>query len=101
MRVSGRAARPIPTRQILLRWTGWFLFGNVWLIVAALLGWGIGWTTCIAFLSGASCSVLAGYIGMKSATKTNAMRLCLSFYNEGTVESAWTGVTVQYRLNRR
>ncbi|MDG2305244.1 MAG: DUF3413 domain-containing protein [Candidatus Binatia bacterium] len=30
-------ARPIPARRMLLRWTGWFLFGNVWLIVAVLL----------------------------------------------------------------
>ncbi|GAB4328213.1 MAG: sodium-translocating pyrophosphatase [Candidatus Zixiibacteriota bacterium] len=41
------------------------------LIVAALLAWGIGWRTSVAFLSGALCSVMAGFLGMKSATKAN------------------------------
>ncbi|MBD3299477.1 MAG: sodium-translocating pyrophosphatase, partial [candidate division Zixibacteria bacterium] len=41
------------------------------LIVAALLAWGIGWKTSVAFLSGALCSVMAGFFGMKSATKAN------------------------------
>ncbi len=41
------------------------------LLVAVLLGIGIGWTTSIAFLSGASCSVLAGLFGMQAATKAN------------------------------
>ncbi|MEW5874545.1 MAG: sodium-translocating pyrophosphatase [Candidatus Zixiibacteriota bacterium] len=39
--------------------------------VAVLLGWGIGWSTSVAFLSGAICSVAAGFFGMKSATKAN------------------------------
>jgi K(+)-stimulated pyrophosphate-energized sodium pump len=40
-------------------------------IVAALLAWQLGIETMICFVSGAICSILAGYIGMKSATKAN------------------------------
>lgn len=40
-------------------------------VVGALLANFLGWTTSIAFLSGASCSALAGYLGMKAATKAN------------------------------
>ena len=40
-------------------------------VVAALMIWKIGANTAIAFVSGAFCSVLAGFIGMKSATKAN------------------------------
>ena len=39
--------------------------------VALLLGWGLGWQTAVAFLGGAMCSSLAGFFGMKSATKAN------------------------------
>ncbi len=39
--------------------------------VAILLGWQLGWATGFAFISGATCSVLAGFFGMKSATQTN------------------------------
>lgn len=41
------------------------------LIVAILLGISLRWETAIAFLSGATCSVLAGFFGMKAATKSN------------------------------
>ena len=41
------------------------------LIVAALLGSFLNWQTAIAFLSGGICSVLAGFFGMKAATKAN------------------------------
>lgn len=40
-------------------------------VVFALLGIKLGWNTGIAFISGASCSMLAGFIGMKAATRAN------------------------------
>jgi len=40
-------------------------------VVAALLAWKIPGPTWAAFLGGASCSVLAGFLGMKSATRAN------------------------------
>ncbi len=39
--------------------------------VALLLGNFLEWNTAIAFLSGASCSVLAGFFGMQAATRAN------------------------------
>jgi K(+)-stimulated pyrophosphate-energized sodium pump len=44
----------------------WFI-----VVVAALLSLGIGTRTALAFVSGAVCSMLAGFIGMKAATKAN------------------------------
>ncbi len=44
----------------------WFI-----VVVAALLALGIGPFTALAFASGAVCSMLAGFIGMKAATKAN------------------------------
>lgn len=41
------------------------------IIVAALLGWKIGVPSAICFVSGALCSALTGYIGMRVATKAN------------------------------
>ncbi|MGH7523766.1 MAG: sodium/proton-translocating pyrophosphatase, partial [Gemmatimonadales bacterium] len=40
-------------------------------IVAVLLAWKIGVGIAVAFVFGGICSVLAGFIGMKSATKCN------------------------------
>ena len=40
-------------------------------IVFLLLSWKVAWQTGIAFLFGAICSVLAGFFGMKAATKAN------------------------------
>lgn len=40
-------------------------------VVFALLTWKIGINTGIAFLSGACCSMLAGYFGMNAATRAN------------------------------
>jgi K(+)-stimulated pyrophosphate-energized sodium pump len=40
-------------------------------IVAALLFWAIGLQTALAYLTGALCSVLAGFFGMTAATKAN------------------------------
>jgi len=41
------------------------------LIVAALLFWGLNARTAMAFVSGAICSVLAGFFGMQAATRAN------------------------------
>jgi K(+)-stimulated pyrophosphate-energized sodium pump len=40
--------------------------------VFLLLGWGISWKTSIAFVTGAFCSMLAGYSGMTAATRGNS-----------------------------
>jgi K(+)-stimulated pyrophosphate-energized sodium pump len=39
--------------------------------VCLLLGWYLGWATAGAFFAGALSSTLAGFIGMKAATKAN------------------------------
>ncbi len=41
------------------------------IVVMSLLGFKLGWHTGLAFLSGAGCSMLAGFIGMKAATRAN------------------------------
>jgi K(+)-stimulated pyrophosphate-energized sodium pump len=41
-------------------------------VVFVLLGWGIAWKTAIAFVTGAFCSMLAGFSGMTSATRGNS-----------------------------
>ena len=41
------------------------------LIVALLLGYAVGAPTAISYVVGGFCSVAAGYIGMRSATKAN------------------------------
>jgi K(+)-stimulated pyrophosphate-energized sodium pump len=40
-------------------------------VVLVLLWWKLGMGTALAFLGGASCSILAGYLGMHAATRTN------------------------------
>jgi K(+)-stimulated pyrophosphate-energized sodium pump len=40
-------------------------------IVAALLAWGIGGQTALAYVAGALSSGIAGFIGMKAATRAN------------------------------
>ncbi|MBI4041946.1 MAG: sodium-translocating pyrophosphatase [Deltaproteobacteria bacterium] len=40
-------------------------------VVFALITWKIAWQTGIAFLSGALCSMSAGFFGMKAAVKAN------------------------------
>ena len=40
-------------------------------VVAGLLGWAVGPRTSIAFVSGATCSIAAGFFGMKAATRAN------------------------------
>jgi K(+)-stimulated pyrophosphate-energized sodium pump len=44
----------------------WFI-----VVVAILLSLAIGSRTALAFVSGAICSMLAGFVGMKAATKAN------------------------------
>jgi len=41
-------------------------------IVFILLGWGIAWKTAISFITGALCSMLAGFSGMTAATRGNS-----------------------------
>jgi K(+)-stimulated pyrophosphate-energized sodium pump len=41
-------------------------------IVFILLGWGISWRTSIAFVTGAFCSMAAGFSGMTAATRGNS-----------------------------
>ena len=43
----------------------------VLLVVAALLGAAIGWRIGAAFIFGGICSVVAGFLGMRAATKAN------------------------------
>ncbi len=40
-------------------------------VVFVLLGLFISWTTAVAYIAGAFCSMTAGFFGMKSATKAN------------------------------
>ena len=40
-------------------------------VVAILLGFSLQWQTAVAFVSGAACSVMAGFFGMKAATRAN------------------------------
>jgi K(+)-stimulated pyrophosphate-energized sodium pump len=40
-------------------------------IVAVLLGWAVHWQTGVAYVAGATCSILAGLFGMTSATRAN------------------------------
>ncbi len=41
-------------------------------VVFILLGWGISWKTSIAFVTGAFCSMVAGFSGMNAATRGNS-----------------------------
>ncbi|MCP4577268.1 MAG: sodium-translocating pyrophosphatase [Deltaproteobacteria bacterium] len=41
-------------------------------IVFILLGWGIAWKTAICFITGALCSMVAGFSGMTAATRGNS-----------------------------
>ena len=40
-------------------------------VVALLLAWQLGVETAVAFFAGAICSVIAGFLGMKAATRAN------------------------------
>ena len=52
-------------------------------IVAALLAWKLSVETAICFVSGAIFSVIAGFVGMKAATKANS-RACEAARAEGS-----------------
>ena len=54
--------------------------------VAALIAWQLNRETALCFITGAACSILAGFIGMKSATRANT-RTTEAARSEG-VESA-------------
>ncbi|MCF8083889.1 MAG: sodium-translocating pyrophosphatase [Deltaproteobacteria bacterium] len=41
-------------------------------LVFIILGWGIAWKTAIAFVTGAACSMGAGFSGMTAATRGNS-----------------------------
>jgi K(+)-stimulated pyrophosphate-energized sodium pump len=41
-------------------------------VIGALLAWLIGWRTATAYLGGGICSILAGYLGMRAATRANS-----------------------------
>jgi len=51
-------------------------------IVFALLSWKIGINTGIAFITGAACSMIAGFFGMNAATKAN-VRTCEAARSSG------------------
>ena len=66
----------------------WFI-----VVVAVLLSFGIGSRTALAFISGAICSMLAGFVGMKAATKANVRTAqAARFHFEQVVASAAGGI---------
>ena len=52
------------------------------LIVTALLAWATTGQTAIAYVTGALCSVVAGFFGMKAATRAN-VRTAAAANDEG------------------
>lgn len=66
------------------------------LVVFGLLAWRIELNTAFAFLGGAICSMLAGFIGMKAATRAN-VRTCAAAKDKGqpaALSIAFTGGAV-------
>ena len=66
------------------------------IVVFALLAWRIQLETAITFLGGACCSMLAGFIGMKAATRAN-VRTCAAAKDKGqpaALSIAFTGGAV-------
>ncbi len=49
----------------------YLVLGPVILAVALALTWALGWRIGAAFVFGGVCSIVAGFVGMKSATKCN------------------------------
>ena len=49
----------------------YMVLAPVILAVALALSWALGWRIGAAFVFGGVCSIVAGFIGMKSATKSN------------------------------
>jgi K(+)-stimulated pyrophosphate-energized sodium pump len=58
-------------------------------VVAALLAWGLDWQTAAAFTFGAALSILAGFSGMKAATRAN-VRTTAAAKNEGQGQALLT-----------
>lgn len=56
------------------------------LVVFVLLAWMIGIWTGLAFLSGAACSMLAGFLGMSAATRAN-VRTCEAARGSGQTKA--------------
>ena len=52
-------------------------------IVSLLLWWAIGGLTATSYLSGAICSVLAGYFGMTAATRANVRTSAAAMESQG------------------
>jgi len=66
------------------------------IVVFALLAWRIQLQTALTFLGGAGCSMLAGFIGMKAATRAN-VRTCAAAKDKGqsaALSIAFTGGSV-------
>ena len=66
------------------------------IVVFALLYWKIDSRTAVAFLGGAACSMLAGFVGMKAATRAN-VRTCAAAKDKGQASAlsiAFTGGAV-------
>lgn len=66
------------------------------IVVFALLAWRIQLQTALTFLGGACCSMLAGFIGMKAATRAN-VRTCAAAKEKGqpaALSIAFTGGAV-------
>ena len=55
-------------------------------VVAGLLLWSLGLHTMIAFLTGAACSMLAGFFGMFTATRAN-VRTTTAAHERGAAEA--------------
>ena len=65
------------------------------LILAAVIFFGVTKKTAVAFISGAACSILAGYIGMKIATKSNSRTAQASVKSVGdAIDVAFPGGSV-------
>jgi len=65
------------------------------IIVAALLAWKITIASAVCFISGALCSGLTGYIGMKVATKSNGKTAFAAMHGiTGALTIAFTGGSV-------
>ena len=65
------------------------------IIVAALLAWKINVPSAVCFVSGALCSALTGYIGMKVATKANGKTAFAAITGmNGALTVAFTGGSI-------
>lgn len=64
-------------------------------VVAALLAWKINVPSAVCFVSGALCSALTGFIGMKVATKSNGKTAFAAMHGmNGALTIAFTGGSV-------